>query len=109
MLFDWLVVGRVIEMNRAHAMRGRKQVVQEGKTPVTNEDEARLLFYSIASCGLLISPVLRKNFIRAEYSLGLCRGFAPSSVRSLRSQWPFATAPNLEPIAFLVEFLGMDD
>jgi integrase/recombinase XerD len=30
MLFDWLVVGHVIEVNPAHAVRGPKHVVKKG-------------------------------------------------------------------------------
>jgi site-specific recombinase XerC len=31
-LFDWLVIGQVIEVNPAHAVRGPKHVVRKGKT-----------------------------------------------------------------------------
>lgn len=34
MLFDWLVVGHVMEVNPAHSVRGPKHVVKKGKTPV---------------------------------------------------------------------------
>src|SRR5205823_5881927 len=34
MLFDWLVVGHVIEVNPAHAVRAPKHSVKKGKTPV---------------------------------------------------------------------------
>ena len=47
MLFDWLVVGHVIEVNPAHAVRGPKHVVKKGKTPVLTADEARVLLDSI--------------------------------------------------------------
>jgi site-specific recombinase XerC len=47
MLFDWLVVGQVIAVNPAHAVRGPKHVVRRGKTPVLSEEEARRLFDSI--------------------------------------------------------------
>ena len=43
MLFDWLVVGHVIEVNPAHAVRGPKHVVKKGRTPVLDRDEARAL------------------------------------------------------------------
>ena len=43
MLFDWLVVRQVIEMNPAAAVRGPKHVVKRGKTPVLEADEARQL------------------------------------------------------------------
>ncbi len=47
MLFDWLVVGQVIAVNPASAVRGPKHVVKKGKTPVLGADEARALLDSI--------------------------------------------------------------
>src|SRR2546421_9789113 len=47
MLFDWLVVGLVVEMNPAAAVRGPKHVVKRRKTPVLEADEARTLLESI--------------------------------------------------------------
>jgi integrase len=47
MLFDWLVVGQVIAINPAHAVRGPKHVVKRGKTPVLTADQARELLNSI--------------------------------------------------------------
>jgi integrase/recombinase XerD len=47
MLFDWLVVGHVIEHNPAHAVRGPKYSQKKGKTPVLDRDEARALIGSI--------------------------------------------------------------
>lgn len=47
MLFDWLVVRQVVEMNPASAVRGPKHVVKRGKTPVLEADEARQLLASI--------------------------------------------------------------
>src|SRR6202451_1284843 len=47
MLFDWLVVGHIVEGNPAHAVRGPKHVVKKGKTPVLAADEARILLDSI--------------------------------------------------------------
>ena len=47
MLFDWLVVRQVMPLNPAHAVRGPKYKVTQGKTPVLNEDEARHLLESI--------------------------------------------------------------
>jgi integrase len=47
MLFDWLVVGQILAINPAHAVRGPKHVVKRGKTPVVSEDEARRLLDSI--------------------------------------------------------------
>lgn len=47
MLFDWLVVRQVVEMNPAAAVRGPRHVVKRGKTPVLEADEARQLIDSI--------------------------------------------------------------
>src|SRR5437764_6644293 len=47
MLFDWLVVRQVVEVNPAAAVRGPKHVVKKGKTPVLEADEARALLVSI--------------------------------------------------------------
>jgi site-specific recombinase XerD len=47
MLFDWLIVGQVLAINPAHAVRGPKHLVSRGKTPVLTEDEARRLLASI--------------------------------------------------------------
>jgi site-specific recombinase XerD len=47
MLFDWLIVGQVLAINPAHAVRGPKHVVKRGKTPVLSEDQARRLLESI--------------------------------------------------------------
>ncbi len=47
MLFDWLVLGQVIEVNPAHAVRGPKHVVRKGRTPVLDREEARALLAAI--------------------------------------------------------------
>ena len=47
MLFDWLIIGQVIDANPAAAVRGPKHVVKKGKTPVLTADEARQLLDSI--------------------------------------------------------------
>jgi len=47
MLFDWLVVGQVLAINPAHAVRGPKHAVKRGKTPVLSEEQARRLLASI--------------------------------------------------------------
>jgi site-specific recombinase XerD len=47
MLFNWLVVGQIVEHNPAAAVRGPKHVVKKGKTPVLLGEEARKLLDSI--------------------------------------------------------------
>ena len=47
MLFDWLVVGHIVETNPAQSVRGPKYVVKKGKTPILSPEEARELIESI--------------------------------------------------------------
>jgi len=47
MLFDWLVIGQVVPMNPAAAVRGPRHVVKTGKTSVLEGDEWRRLMDSI--------------------------------------------------------------
>jgi site-specific recombinase XerD len=47
MLFDWLIIGQVVPVNPAAAVRGPKLVVKTGKTPVLDADEWRKLIDSI--------------------------------------------------------------
>ena len=49
MLFDWLVLGQVIPLNPASAVRGPKHSVRKGKTPVLTAAEARDLLASIVT------------------------------------------------------------
>jgi integrase/recombinase XerD len=53
MLFDWLILGQVIEINPAHAVRAAKHVVKKGKTPVLKADEARQLLDAIDTTTLI--------------------------------------------------------
>lgn len=53
MLFDWLVVGHVLETNPAHAVRGPRHSMKKGKTPVLSADEARQLLDSIETDTLI--------------------------------------------------------
>jgi len=62
MLFDWMVVGQVLAVNPAHAVRGPKHTQRKGKTPVLNVDEARTLIDSIDTTSL---PGLRDRALIA--------------------------------------------
>lgn len=53
MLFDWLVVGQVVAVNPASAVRGPKHSVKKGKTPVLTAEEARTLLDSIEPVSLM--------------------------------------------------------
>lgn len=46
-LFDWLVIGHIIDVNPAASVRGPRHVVRAGKTPVLEPAEARRLLDSI--------------------------------------------------------------
>jgi len=46
-LFDWLMTGQVIAVNPAASVRGPSHIVRQGKTPVLEEAEARVLLDSI--------------------------------------------------------------
>jgi integrase/recombinase XerD len=62
MLFDWMVVGQVLAVNPAHAVRGPKHTQRKGKTPVLNVDEARVLIDAIDTTSL---PGLRDRALIA--------------------------------------------
>jgi site-specific recombinase XerD len=52
MLFDWLVVGHVLDTNPAHAVRGPKFSQKKGRTRVLDREEARALLAAIESGSL---------------------------------------------------------
>ncbi len=49
MLFNWLVVGQIVPLNPAAAVRGPKYVIKKGKTPVLLGEEARQLLDHITT------------------------------------------------------------
>jgi site-specific recombinase XerC len=53
MLFDWLIIGQILAINPAHAVRGPKHVVKRGKTPVLTEEQARQLIQSLDASTLV--------------------------------------------------------
>jgi site-specific recombinase XerC len=53
MLFDWLILGNVLEINPAAALRGPKHLVNKGKTPVFSAEAARRLPDSIGNRDLV--------------------------------------------------------
>ncbi|MBB3356038.1 site-specific recombinase XerD [Rhizobium sp. BK049] len=52
-LFDWLVIGQVMDANPAHSVRGPKHSRKRGKTPVLSPEEARQLLDSIPTDTLI--------------------------------------------------------
>ncbi|RUL84576.1 tyrosine-type recombinase/integrase [Tautonia sociabilis] len=77
MLYDWLIVGQVVEINPAQAVRGPRHVVKKGKTPVLTEDEARDLLKSIDGTDPVslrdraLIAVCLYSFARIEAALGM--------------------------------------
>jgi site-specific recombinase XerD len=77
MLFDWLVIGQVVPINPAAAVRGPKHVVKTGKTPVLDPAEARALLDSIdvsAHAGLrdrALIGLMVYSFARIGAALGM--------------------------------------
>lgn len=77
MLFDWMILGQVVELNPAQAVRGPKHVVKKGKTPVLTEDEARHLLASIDVSNVVglrdraLIAVCLYSFARIEAALGM--------------------------------------
>ncbi|OWK38957.1 tyrosine-type recombinase/integrase [Fimbriiglobus ruber] len=53
MLFDYLILGQVIEMNPAAAVRGPSYSAKKGKTPVLDQDETRQLLGAIDATTLV--------------------------------------------------------
>ena len=58
MLFDYLVMGHVLEVNPAASVRGPKYSIKKGKTPVLAAEEARLLLDSIPTADVRGQPIL---------------------------------------------------
>jgi site-specific recombinase XerD len=46
-LFDWMVIGQIMPVNPASAVRGPRHIVRRGKTPVLDPTEARQLLDAI--------------------------------------------------------------
>ena len=46
-LFDWLVIGEIMPVNPAAAVRGPRHIARRGKTPVLDPAEARQLIDAI--------------------------------------------------------------
>jgi integrase/recombinase XerD len=77
MLFDWLVVGQVIAINPAHAVRGPKHVVKRGKTPVLTPAEARKLLDAIDASTVVglrdraLIGLMAYSFARVSAAIGM--------------------------------------
>lgn len=77
MLCDWLILGHVLEVNPAAAVRGPRHVVKKGKTPVLNAAMARQLLDGIGDGDLIrlrdraLISVCLYSFARIEAALGM--------------------------------------
>lgn len=83
-LFDWLVVGHVLRLNPAHAVRGPKHVVDRGKTPVLTAEQARVLLDSIPLAkdnGDLLLAGLRDRALIGVMVYSFARVSAATSMR----------------------------
>jgi site-specific recombinase XerD len=84
-LFDWMVIGQIMPINPAAAVRGPRHIVRRGKTPVLDPAEARqlidaidtttviglrdraligLMFYSFARIGAAIAMRVEDVFLQ---------------------------------------------
>jgi site-specific recombinase XerC len=74
MLFDWLVVGHVLDVNPAHAVRGPRYSQKKGKTPVLDRDEARALLAAIDNHSLRATGIT--DYLKSDGSLSEARKMA---------------------------------
>ena len=78
MLFDWLVLGHVVEANPASSVRGPKHVVKVGKAPVLSAAEAREQLDAIDATTLV---GLRDRAMIAVMTFGFARVSATVTMR----------------------------
>jgi site-specific recombinase XerD len=77
MLCDWLILGHVLEVNPAAAVRGPRHVVKKGKTPVLSAEAARQLLDGIGGGELVrlrdraLISVCLYSFARIEAALSM--------------------------------------
>jgi site-specific recombinase XerC len=77
MLFDWLIIGQILAVNPAHAVRGPKHVVRRGKTPVLTEEQTRRLLDNIDTSTMVglrdraLIGVMTYAFARIDAALGM--------------------------------------
>jgi site-specific recombinase XerD len=77
MLFDWLIIRQVLEINPAAAVRGPTYVITKGKTAIADGDEARRLLESIKTTTLIglrdraLIALLLYTFARVSATVGM--------------------------------------
>jgi site-specific recombinase XerC len=101
MLFDWMVVGQVLPVNPAHAVRGPKHTQRRGKTPVLQADEARALLDAIDTDSL---PGLRDRALIGLFLQGDLLSFYPlaSDVRKRSFSLQSSRNTTANPFAFII-------
>jgi site-specific recombinase XerC len=76
-LFDWMVVGQILPINPAAAVRGPRHVVRRGKTPVLDPAEARQLIDAIDTTTVIglrdraLIGLMVYSFARIGASIGM--------------------------------------
>ena len=97
MLGDWLVVSQVLRVNPAAAVRGPKQVVTKGSTPVLSPAEARKLLEMIdtgtlaglrdrALLSVMLYSIARVSAILRDAAAGLLRAGEPGVAQVPRAK-----------------------
>lgn len=77
MLYDWLIVGQVLQVNPAHAVRGPKLVVTQGSTPILEAEEMAQLMEAIDTSTVVglrdraLIATMTATFGRIEATLGM--------------------------------------
>jgi len=77
-LFDWLVIGQIMPVNPAAAVRGPRHIVRRGKTPVLDPSEARRLIDAINTSTIIglrdraLISLMVYSFVRSSATLGMC-------------------------------------
>lgn len=76
-LYDWFILGQILDVNPAQAVKGPKVVREKGTTPFLEEDEAKLLIKSIDTSTVVgqrdraIIGVMTYTFARVGDMVGL--------------------------------------
>jgi integrase/recombinase XerD len=112
MLFDWLVTGHVMHTNPAHAVRGPKHSVRQGKTSVLSVEEMHDLLAAIDTTSLLglrdraLIGLMGYTFARVGAATGMSPGFlraeAPrlgTAPREGRQGDPASLSPQSRPLS----------
>ena len=98
-LFDWLVVGQIMPVNPAAAVRGPRHIVRRGKTPVLDPAEARQLIDAIDATTVIglrdraLIGLMVNSFARIGAAIGMRVDDVYSQNRRLWVHMPEFPAP----------------